>query len=443
MSNSSISRRLGYEGAFTLYSDLSTSSNNAMVGYVMLGRNVAWPADPTPDVIYDTENTLFDTYNNFLGGKRITGNDIALVIPRRNWTANIRYTQYDDQSNALFTSANAMYVYTSTGSVYKCLNNGNNAPSTIEPAGNYTSANGFISPGDGYVWKYMFKVPSTSKFLTSAWIPAPTTQSAAYFGFANNLVAGAITRLQVTSNGAGWYQVNTAVIITGSGTGANGAPTVTTGNLRSVALDAHGSGYTRQNVKVTVVGVGSNAAVRPILSPYGGHGFNPARELGANCMMISVQIGFPDTTEGATLTANNDFRQVGVLLRPHKYGENVAVTSANANIAVTMVTQLLLTSGPGYIKDELVYQGANVSLANFTANVSDIFSNAVETSNVHGSVVAGAVLTGNTSGTVRTVVAATYPGLEKETGDLVFTDNRAPVTRVVGQSEVINIVLNF
>lgn len=442
MSNS-ISRRLGYEGAYIFYNSLATSSNDATVGYVMLGRNVAWAADPTPDAIYDTENTLFDTYNNFLGGKRITGNDVALVIPRKNWTANIRYTQYDDASNALFTSANSMYVYTSAGSVYKCLNNGNNAPSTIEPSGNYTTANGFISPGDGYVWKYMFKVPSTSKFLTSAWIPVPTTQSAAYFGFANNVVVGALSRLQVTANGAGYYQVNTAVLITGSGTGANGAPTVTTGNLVSVALDDHGSGYTRQNVKVTVVGVGTGASVRPVLSPYGGHGYNPARELGSNNVMISVQIGFPDASEGGTLTANNDFRQVGVLLRPNKYGENVAVTSANANSSITMVRQILLTSGPGYISDELIYQGTSVANATFSANVSDIFSNAVEMSNVHGYPIVGSVLTGNTSGTVRTVIAFTSPELDEESGDLIFTDNRVPVTRASGQSESVSIVLNF
>ena len=440
----SISRRLGYEGAYNFFNSLSTSSPDALVGYVMLGRSVAWPtANDVPPAIYDTENTLFDTFNNFLGGKRITGNDVALVLPRVNWTANIQYTQYDDQSNTLFTSSNAMYAYTSTGSVYKCLNNGNNSPSTIEPAGNYTSANGFISPGDGYLWKYMFKVPATSKFLTSAWIPVPITQSAAYFGFANNIVSGALSRLQVSANGSGYYQVNTTVVITGSGTGANGTPTVTTGNLVSVALSSHGSGYARQNVKVSVAGVGANAAVRAILSPFGGHGFNPARELGSNSIMLSVQIGFPDTTEGATITSNNDFRQVGVLLRPHKYGENTAVTSANANVAVTMVMQLLLTSGPGYTKDELVYQGTTVANATFSANVSDIFSNAVETANVQGYPIAGSVLTGNTSGTVRTVIAFTNPGLAEESGDLVYTDNRAAVSRAPGQSEIINIILNF
>ena len=440
----SISRRLGYEGAYTFWNSISMISPDALVGYVMLGRNVSWNiANDVPPQIYDTENTLFDTYNNFLGGKRITGNDVALVLPRVNWTANVVYTQYDDQSNTQFTSANAMYVYSSAGNVYKCLNNANNGPSTIEPAGNYTSANGFVSPGDGYLWKYMYKVPSTSKFLTTTWIPVPFTQTAAYFGFANNLVNGAISRLAVTANGSGYYQVNTAVIIKGSGSGANGAPTITTGNLVSVTLDAHGSGYDRQNLSVTVVGVGANASVRAILSPYAGHGFNPARELGANSVMISVQTGFPDATEGGTITANNDFRQVGVLLRPHKYGQNVAVSSANANIAVTMVTQLLLTSGPGYLSDELVYQGTSVANATFTANVSDIFSNAVETSNVKGYPIAGSSLTGNTSGTVRTVIAFTTPGLDEESGDLIFTDNRAPVHRAPGQSEVINIVLNF
>jgi len=108
-----------------------------------------------------------------------------------------------------------------------------------------------------------------------------------------------------------------------------------------------------------------------------------------------------------------------------------------------MVMQLLLTSGPGYTKDELVYQGTTVANATFSANVSDIFSNAVETANVQGYPIAGSVLTGNTSGTVRTVIAFTNPGLAEESGDLVYTDNRAAVSRAPGQSEIINIILNF
>lgn len=441
---SSVSRRLGYERAYTFYDSFVTTANDAAVGYVMLGRNIAWDANDTVPAIYDTENTLFDTYNNFLGGKKITGNDVFPVIPRVNWAANTVWTQYDDTSNTLFSSANSMYVYASGGNVYKCLDNANGAYSTIEPANNYTSANGFTSPGDGYLWKYMYKVPSSSKFLTSSWMPVPLTQTSAYFGFANNIIVGAISRIILTNGGLGYSNTNTTVIVTGSGASGNVTANVNAnGNVISVTLVNRGSGYLRSNTRIAVNGSGTGATIRYILSPYGGHGFNPARELGANSVMLSVKVGEVDSTEGLKITANNDFRQVGLLMRPHRYGENTAVVTANANIAVTMVTQIILTSGSSYLQDELVYQGNSVSNSVFSANVSDVFINAVETTHRRGTPVPGALLIGQTSGISRTLVAYTNPDLDEESGDLVYTENRAPVIRSSGQAEWVKIVLNF
>lgn len=441
---SNVSHRLGYERAFTFLNSFITSSNDAAVGYVMLGRNVAWDANDTPPAIYDTENTLFDTYNNFIGGKKITGNDGYLVIPRVNWQANVVWTQYDDDSNTQFSSANSMYIYASGGNVYKCLNNANNSLSTIEPANNYTSANGFTSPGDGYLWKYMYKVPSASKFLTSAWMPVPSTQSEAYFGFANNIVVGAISRLILTTGGAGYSNTNTTIQITGSGQSGNATANVNAnGNVIAVTLNDKGVDYLRGNVRVIVVGSGANATIRTVLSPYGGHGFNPARELGSNTVMLAVKVGDVDSTEGDKITSNNDFRQIGLLLRPHKYGEDLMVSSANANIAITMMTQIILTSGPSYLNDELVYQGNSVANATFSANVADVFTNAVRTTNRHGTPIPGDLLIGNTSGVSRTVVAYENPDLDEESGDLVYSENRSAVQRSDGQAESVKIVLRF
>lgn len=441
---SSTSRLLGFERSFIFYNSLVSSSNDAPVGYVMLGRPWTWPDDANSTPIFDTANTQFDTYNNFIGGKKITGNDVFPVIPRVNWSTGVIWTEYDDASNTLYSSANAMYVYASGGNVYKCLDNANNGLSTIEPANNYVSANGFIAPGDGYTWKYMYKVPSTSKFLTSTWIPVPLTQTEAYLGFANNLIEGAITRLVLVSGGTGYSNTNTTIQITGSGVSANATANVhPDGNVRSITLVTRGSGYLRSNTRVRVVGSGTGATIRYILSPHLGHAFNPARELGANAVMVAVKIGEAGTTEDNNITANNDFRQIGLLMRPHKYNESLPVSSANANIAVSMVQQILLTSGPSYLKDEVVYQGANVAYSTFSANVADVFINAVETSGHRGTIIPGGLLVGVTSGISRTVVSTTNPELDEESGELVYTENRAPVTRIDGQAETVKFVLNF
>lgn len=437
------SYRLGYEKAYGFYNGFVANTLISSVGYIMVGKHTQWDANDTPQPSYDTEMTQFDMWNTYFGGKRITGNDVYLVLPRRDWTANTIYTQYDDRSNTQFTSTNSMYVYTSAGIVYKCIDNANGAYSTIEPTGDYTLNDGFIALGDGYTWKYMYKVPTNNKFLTNAWIPVPTTQTAAYFGDANNLVDGAISRFIVVDGGDGWSNTNCTVNISGSGVAATANVNVASGNVTTVTVGNRGVGYRRDNTTVTVTGSGANANIRVILSPYGGHGFNPARELAANTVMISVKIGDVDSTEDGNITANNDFRQLGLLLRPHKYGENTAVSSSNANVSVTAVTQIILTSGSSYTVDELVYQGTSPNTATFWGYVSDVFTNAVEITTRHGVPSHGYALIGATSGVSRTVVTHTDPDLEPETGDIVYAENRAPVTRSVGQGELVKIVLTF
>lgn len=441
---SNTSYLLGYQKALTVYQAFTANSALSTVGYIMLGKPTTWDGSDTVPATHDTEDTQFQTYNNFLGGKRITGNDVFLVIKRVNWSTGVTYTPYDDASNTQFTSANSMYVYVGTGEVYKCISNANNIPSTVAPTGNYSNNNGFIGTGDGYVWKYMYKVPSGSKFLTTSWLPVPTTQNAAYFGHANNVVTGAISRVIVLTAGSGYFNVNTSIVFTGSGVAGNANAVISgSGTLQSVTLDSRGTRYIRRHANTTVVGKGTGATVRTILSPYGGHAINPAAELGANTVMISVKVGDVDATEGGNLTANNDFRQIGLLMRPHKYGETEAVTSDSADIAVTMTTKLVLVTGAAYTYDEQVYQGVSLAAATFTANVSDVFTNSVELVNTQGTITLGVALVGVTSAISRAVLSSTPPDLDTESGDLVYTENRAPVVRGLGQAELVKVVLRF
>lgn len=439
---STTSYLLGHQRAISFYNNMVTNTNPT-IGYVMVGRQVAWANGDNAQPIYDTEIEKFATYNDFLGGKKITGNDIYPVIPRVNWQANVVWTQYDDASNTQFNSTNSMYVMASGGNVYKCINNANGAYSTIEPANNYTTANGFTSPGDGYTWKYMYKVPTTSKYLTTTWMPVPMTQTESYFGFANNLLEGAVSRAVLTAGGNGYSNTNTYIVITGSGVNANVTANVTNGTITSVTVINKGSGYLRTNTKVRVVGSGANANVRLILSPYKGHAFNPAKELGANTLMISVKVGDVDSTESGRITANNDFRQLALLFSPHKYGENVPVSSVNANVAVSMASQLVLTSGPAYLRDEMVYQGNSAANAYFSANVSDVFTNAIQVNGCIGTPLPGDILTGMTSGVARTLVSNTNPEFDIESGQLVYVENRGAVTRALGQAEWIKITIGF
>ena len=68
----------------------------ATLGYIFLGNHVSWPNEDAPPTTTDTVYNEKTIWENIYAGKRITGNDVELVIPRINWTANTKYQQYDD-----------------------------------------------------------------------------------------------------------------------------------------------------------------------------------------------------------------------------------------------------------------------------------------------------------------------------------------------------------
>ena len=126
--------------------------------------------------IANTENYYTSIHNpirEMVFGKKILPTDVSPVIARYNWSANNIYQAYSNKSNTLFTISDSdieksFYVYTSSGNVYKCIDNNESSFSIIEPS------HVDLSPrkeSDGYVWKYMYSVPSDSKFITSEFIP--------------------------------------------------------------------------------------------------------------------------------------------------------------------------------------------------------------------------------------------------------------------------------
>ena len=148
-----------------------------------------------------------ETYKNMIYGKRIAPNDIKLMIPRNDYVSNKVYDMYDDtageQTLQLFNknyyavvNADAYYH------VFKCLDNNQGSNSTVKPEFSEVDAEDEIYlTSDGYAWKYMYTVDSTtvSKFATSDYFPL----------VANNIVSasardGTIDVIKVEVAGRGY-----------------------------------------------------------------------------------------------------------------------------------------------------------------------------------------------------------------------------------------------
>lgn len=217
----------------------------ATVGYVFLGNHVPYANESSPNSIVDSVSDEKSVWDNMFAAKRITGNDVELVIPRVDWTSNTKYKQYDDRIavDDLLTgnttlNVKPMYVLTSSRNVYKCLSNNASANSTVEPSGDFTTANGTISTADGYIWKYLYNVKPTNRFLTNDWIPAPiSTNKLDYNVSETSPIDGEVTTIVVTNGGTGY--AHPTINATAFGTGVT---TITLANTTNVAANMIVSG---------------------------------------------------------------------------------------------------------------------------------------------------------------------------------------------------------
>lgn len=196
------------------------------VGYIFLSKSSSFPNENVAPNIQDTVSQEKQIWNDMILAKKVIPKDVELVIPKYVWEANTQYKQYDDTitlGNLLIGSANVspMYVMNADGDVYKCLSNNQNALSTDEPIGNFTVNDGFIQTLDGYLWKYMYNVKISNKFLTSEWMPVPYIQAntdfTSYNYSSSSAIEGTLNKIVVTNRGSNYFhpKVNVAAFSTG------------------------------------------------------------------------------------------------------------------------------------------------------------------------------------------------------------------------------------
>jgi hypothetical protein len=214
---SSISKKLNYSVAQQFKEGFYEPSPT--LGYVYIGNHLVYQDENNPPSITDSIKNEKTVWDNMIAAKKITSGDVELVIPRVNWTANTKYKQYDDVISVsdLITgnvslNVKPMYVITTSRNVYKCLSNNASANSTVEPTGDYTTSNGNISTSDGYMWKYMYNIKPSNKFLTDTWIPVPSSTSQLDYSTSSlDVIDGEITTIVVSNTGYGYYENNVSV----------------------------------------------------------------------------------------------------------------------------------------------------------------------------------------------------------------------------------------
>ena len=405
----------------------SETSNTIM--YLFIGKNTAFPNDnapPTP--VNSTANVEYTPWRDMYAAKRITTSDVSHAIPRYDWTSGTVYDKYDDQDTNLLESDD-FYVITEDYNVYKVLGNAGATASTTKPSGVSTSP---FTTADGYIWKYMYTVTTAKalKFLTNDYIPVQTLASddgSDQWDVQAAAIDGGIHVINVTAGGSG-YATAPAVTITGDGTGATANSTITANVVTSVTITNAGTGYTRAQVAFA----SGAATATAVISPKGGHGSNAVEELGGKYIMLNVRL---DGTESNTFSTANEFRQVGIVRDPYLYGTTTRAVASS--FRQSFKYQLSSISGT-FTLDETITSGSNTaSVVEFTT------PNLFTTLPLNLPFANTASVTGGTSAATGTIAAITTPGLQPYSGDIIYVENRVPISRAADQIEDVKLIIQF
>jgi len=240
----------------SIYNDLFSGRGNY---HYFVGKILPWDDPFNPDTPLDTQYYEYETRNEILTVKKITTADASFVVPRINWESGTVYDQFDGNYSPSFPAASGatnlrsakFYVLTSTFNVYKCLFNNNAAVSTVEPSGTDLAT---ITTADGYIWKYLYTIPlsSRNKFFSENLMPV---QRSVLNPFYSN---GEVDRIQIDSRGSGYFG-NSEVTLQITGTFAsNVGNTVATivpvfnvaGSIVDVKIRNPGNNYSTASIVI-------------------------------------------------------------------------------------------------------------------------------------------------------------------------------------------------
>ena len=467
----------------------SFTESAANVYYLGIGRPQAYATATRPDARTDNSGSdaspltpvdsigdEFYHFDDLLAAKKVTSSDVSIVIPRRNWTTGTVYDYYrhdygnrvtggtstqtaNSGATSLFDAT--FYVMSSTFNVYKCLDNNSNAASTVEPTGTSSS---ILTTGDGYKWKYMYSLSATqqSNFLSTDFMAVATNSTVS-----SAAVDGAVNICKIKTAGSGGTNgTHTGVAIRGDGSSGVATVTVAGGAVTAVTVTTPGTGYTFGYIRnADIVSAGatslSGSEIDVIIEPKGGHGKDAIKELGGFFVMMNTNFEAGETSNTGDFTTANDFRRVS-LMRDIKSGGSAAsattlrgtkavlVTSPSGTFTADEEINQATTGAVGkvvewdssnnilyYIQTRFNDEGcdANGNLTAFSgANaISGQSSSASATPSASSTTVDSVVFTsGYNSGEI-----------DADTGDVMYAENRSPITRAADQTENVKLIIEF
>jgi len=342
-----------------------TTSDNSYYAFVGLPNPTDiqsdWDDDPPSPI--DNFNETNDTWDTMIALKKITSEDIKLVIKKITWNSGTTYDYYRHDysisnipSNANGTSLYSAnyYAINSDYRVYICLDNGTNPeniygrPSLDEPTFTDLEPRAAGTSGDGYIWKYLYTIKPSDliKFDSTEFMPVPLNWETSndHAAVRDNAVDGSIKTVIIRNRGVGLGTANrtyTRVPIKGDGSGAECTIVINNDQqVDSVTISNPGKDYSFGTVDLVAGNVPTGTAtpnLEVIMSPPGGHGKDIYRELGAKNALLYSRIENDD--ENPDFITGNQVSRIGIVKNPKAYNStsNLSLSKASAVYAMRLV----------------------------------------------------------------------------------------------------------
>jgi hypothetical protein len=309
---------------------------------------------------------------------------------------------------------------------------------------------------------YTLSATQQANFLSTDFMAVATNSTVS-----SAAVDGAINIVKIKTAGSGGTNgTHASVPIRGDGSGGVCTVTVAGGAVTAVTVTTPGTGYTYAYIRVAdIVTAGasslSGAELDVIIEPKGGHGKNAIEELGGFFVMMNTNFEAGEASNSGDFTTANDFRRV-VLMRDINSGGSAATATTLRNTKAVLVTN---PSG-AFTVDEEINQATTGAVGkvvewdssnNILYYIQTRFNDEGVDSNGNLTAFSGAnTITGQSSSATGTpstssstvdsvVFTSGYNAGEitADSGDIMYVENRSPITRAADQTENVKLIIEF
>ena len=424
-----------------------------------------------------------------------------------NLTPNSSTTRlYDSQYFVINSDFNVYICLDNGGYGSTNSNSARGKTSKDEPTFTDLEPSAAGNSGDGYIWKYLFSISPSDviKFDSTEYIVVPNDwETSTDTQIQNVREAGdstinfnQIKKVYIEDGGYGYNGgetgTRTNVPIIGDGSGAKVSIDFTEyGVISNVTVTAGGSGYTYGLIDFAgirperFIEEKRPAKLVPIIPPSKGHGYDIYKELGADRVLIYAR--FDDSTKD--FPTNTKFSQVGIIKNPSTFADlNTIFTGSQYSSVYSIKFAPTFDSTPsigstisqsqefGVAKGYVSSYDDETKVLKYYQDRSLYFNSDGTHTDYVGLSSVGNVLPFKSSGQkvlfsystgieepidssfsgITTTIASKQidlgvnftnglanPEINRNTGDIIYIDNRKMVTRDSKQKEDVKIILEF